>query len=155
EEAECKRGADRPSGARIGAPHDACRAISSRVKARDGRAFGTHHATLEIRDQSTLRSQIAREDFDGVEWTLLNRAEAGVGLTPRIAIIAILRGLTSVEVLIDPRGAEGIEALDGGAKVFGRDAEIFGKRLERIGFLERSEERRVGKEWRSRWWACH
>ena len=106
---------------RVGRREHAARAVAGRIEAVDRGAVLADDLHVGVDAAAVQGGQVPCAGADPVERSGVDRRQA-------VLLLAV--------VLVDALGAELVVAVDGGDKVVGRDVQLLGQLLERVGLLD-------------------
>src|ERR1700730_13244283 len=98
--AEGHRGADGRARAGVAVAHHGYARVAGRVEAGDRGTVLAQHAGSLVGAQPALGAEVAGNDLDRVERRLRQRGQVRVGPAPRVAVVAVVGGVTAAEVRV-------------------------------------------------------
>ena len=104
--------ADGRAGTRVGPAHHRGRVVAGRVEAFEHRPVLAQRPAFGVGEHTALGAEVADDDLDRGERSPLQRAEVGVRVDRRVAVVAVVRRVAAPEVGVDAGAGEAVEALD-------------------------------------------
>lgn len=85
----------------IGMTHDRRAGITRCVEPVDDRSVGAQRSRASVRVDAALGAQVSGHHLRGIERTLREFSEAGVGLVGAVAVVVVVSACPTAEVAID------------------------------------------------------